>query len=144
MNLDELTAIARAATPGPYEFDGGIIYAPGVRLDKPEGGGPFMLAQIRGWGHLQYLGEEAGAAMQDANGKHIATFSPALVLRLLDIVRKADEMREWVAGLEVYFKASGGVYDPKRRDFDMKPIVEASVFTCPAIPEYDQAREGLK
>lgn len=33
----------------------------------------FMIAQIRGWGHLQYLGEAEGIAIQEANGRLIAS-----------------------------------------------------------------------
>lgn len=32
----------------------------------------FMVAQIRGWGHLQYLGEEKAIAIQEANARLIA------------------------------------------------------------------------
>jgi hypothetical protein len=32
----------------------------------------FMVAQVRGWGHLQYLGEEKAMAIQDANAARLA------------------------------------------------------------------------
>ena len=34
--------------------------------------GEFMVAQVRGWGYLQYLGEEKAMAIQKANAERLA------------------------------------------------------------------------
>ena len=40
----------------------------GCQLKEDE----FMVAQVRGWGHLQYLGEEKAMAIQKANAERLA------------------------------------------------------------------------
>lgn len=40
----------------------------GCRLEEDA----FLLAQIRGWGHLQYLGEDKAIEIQEANARLIA------------------------------------------------------------------------
>ena len=82
---DELRKLAEAATPGPYEYDalGQIIWAEsvgGCRLEH----GRFKLADIRGWGHLQYLPN--GAERQDANGRFLTAMTPDTVIELLDTI----------------------------------------------------------
>ncbi len=39
----------------------------GCQMQKED----FMIAQIRGWGHLQYLGEDKGFEIQKANARRI-------------------------------------------------------------------------
>lgn len=55
-------------TPGPWRYsnDDQTVYAKSMRGDT----GEFMVADIRGWGHLQYLPD--GDKIQDANGKLMA------------------------------------------------------------------------
>lgn len=76
-------------TPGPWEYEptGQTVY--GIS----EGGcnkivETFMVANIRGWGHLQYLPN--GAEIQDANGRLIAA-APDLLAACL-------AAKEWLDG----------------------------------------------
>lgn len=58
-------------TPGPWRNRQGLIFGTskgGCQLKESD----FMVAQIRGWGHLQYLGEEKAIAIQEANARLIA------------------------------------------------------------------------
>ena len=53
----------------------------GCKMEEDE----FRVCDIRGWGHLQYLGEEEGAAIQEANAEYIvksANAYPGLVAAL--------------------------------------------------------------
>lgn len=85
-----LRELAEAATPGPWEYEsfGQRVFAEsvgGCRLERSK----FTLADIRGWGHLQYLPD--GAAKQDANGEYIAAASPGVVLHLLDVEQQQSD-----------------------------------------------------
>lgn len=96
MNIEELKRLAEAATPGPWEYQqlGQSIYAEsvgGCRLEKSK----FMLADIRGWGHLQYIPD--GAAKQDANGAYIAATSPDVVLSLISQIERLKAEAELFA-----------------------------------------------
>ena len=54
----------------------------------------YMVADIRGWGHLQY--HSNGAELQDATGKFIAAADPATVLALIDEINKLrDDARRY-------------------------------------------------
>lgn len=91
MNLSQMKAVSLAATPGPWTYDhmGQIVWAEsvgGVRLEH----GKFMMAQVRGWGHLQYLPN--AEALQDANGTHIATFHPARILLMCEALEAAQNV----------------------------------------------------
>jgi|DEB19_MinimDraft_2_1074335.scaffolds.fasta_scaffold10939_2 hypothetical protein len=91
-----LRELAEAATPGPWEYEsfGQRVIAEsvgGCRLERSK----FMLADIRGWGHLQYLPN--GAEIQDANGAYIAAASPDAILKLLD---RIAELEAKLAALE--------------------------------------------
>lgn len=58
-------------TKGPWVNRWGLVYGRsigGVAMQESE----FMVAQIRGWGHLQYLGDSEAAAIQEANALLIA------------------------------------------------------------------------
>ena len=81
IDIDKIEAAAKAA---PYEAEwryeptGQTVWA----------GNVYMVADIRGWGHLQYLPN--GEALQDATGVHIATASPATVLEMVSMIREKD------------------------------------------------------
>ena len=60
-------------TPGPWKVSNtcGMIFGRsvgGCNMEESD----FMVAQVRGWGHLQYLGEEKAIAIQEANARLIA------------------------------------------------------------------------
>ena len=79
-------------TPGPWEFDG-MMYIFG----KSVGGcqmkeSSHMVAQIRGWGHLQYLGEETAISIQEANA-HLIAAAPTMLKQLeanLEVLRRVE------------------------------------------------------
>ena len=69
-----------AFTPGEWRYDstGGWLRVYG----RCVGGshmteGDFPICDIRGWGHLQYLGEDVAAGIQDANA-HLIAAAPSL------------------------------------------------------------------
>ncbi len=55
----------------------------------------FMIAQIRGWGHLQYLGEEKGIEIQEANARRIVQCVNSYdgLVEALDKIRKEEKYR---------------------------------------------------
>uniref|UniRef100_A0A6M3LAA8 Uncharacterized protein n=1 Tax=viral metagenome TaxID=1070528 RepID=A0A6M3LAA8_9ZZZZ len=58
-------------TPGPWKECNGLIFGcsvGGFLMEKTE----FMIAEVRGWGHLQYLGENEAVSIQEANARLIA------------------------------------------------------------------------
>lgn len=58
-------------TPGPWTNKCGIVFGRsigGVQMKESD----FMVAQIRGWGHLQYHGENEADVIQEANAQLIA------------------------------------------------------------------------
>lgn len=62
----------------------------------------YMVCDIRGWGHLQYLTN--GAQLQDATGRHLANLSPE---RVLQIFRDIESVRKDVSSLcEKFFPSS--------------------------------------
>lgn len=80
----DLKAIRAAAEAAPYEAP--WRYEPiGQTVCA---GNTYMVADIRGWGHLQYFPN--GAALQDATGAFIATANPATILELLDLLEAAE------------------------------------------------------
>ena len=84
MTID-LKAIRAAAEAAPYEAP--WRYEP-IR-QTVWAGNTYMVADIRGWGHLQYLPN--GKALQDATGVFIATANPAAILELLDRLEAAEK-----------------------------------------------------
>lgn len=77
LNIEEIRARRAAIDGAPWEYD----QCSQTVWGKSHGGcnktfGPYKVADVRGWGHLQYMGETRGdakaEAMQDANGKFIA------------------------------------------------------------------------
>ena len=82
IDLKAIRAAAEAAlyeAPWRYEPTGQSVWA----------GNTYMVADIRGWGHLQYLPN--GEALQDATGVFIATANPAAILELLDRLEAAEK-----------------------------------------------------
>lgn len=87
--LDELERLARAATPGPWEYEdmSQSVYGNsvgGCRLEMSM----HLVADIRGWGHYRYLPN--GQEIQDATGNFIAAANPAAILALIERVRTQD------------------------------------------------------
>ena len=79
--IDKIEAAAKAApyeAPWRYEPTGQTVWA----------GNTYMVADIRGWGHLQYMLN--GEKLQDATGVHIATANPATVLEMVSMIRERD------------------------------------------------------
>ncbi len=82
-------------TPTPWINRLGMIFG------KSKGGcqmkeSDFMVAQIRGWGHLQYLGEKKAIAIQEANADyicHCVNSHDTLVEQMDDLL---DVCRAWV------------------------------------------------
>ncbi|KKM82687.1 hypothetical protein LCGC14_1317040 [marine sediment metagenome] len=57
-------------TKGKLKTDGSYIFGNsigGCQMEKED----FPIAQIRGWGHLQYLGEDKAIEIQEANAEHL-------------------------------------------------------------------------
>ncbi len=57
-------------TKGELKTDGTYIFGNsigGCQMEKAD----FPIAQIRGWGHLQYLGEDKAIEIQEANAEHL-------------------------------------------------------------------------
>ncbi len=81
IDIDKIEAAAKAApyeAPWRYEPTGQTVWA----------GNVYMVADIRGWGHLQHLPN--GEALQDATGVHIATSNPTAVLEMVSMIRERD------------------------------------------------------
>jgi hypothetical protein len=90
-------------TKGPWKYDnyGSLI----MGFDKGgihETEEMFMVAQIRGWGHLQYLGHDEAVAIQEANA-HLIAAAPdmyAALKRLIDYVEIEFEGKDMTHGLD--------------------------------------------
>jgi hypothetical protein len=95
MRLDELEAIAQAATPGPWHWNFDAKGYPG-RVGKTV---PCEPVEHCGYDShciaLTYDGNERFDSR--ANAEHIAAFSPARVLPMLEIVRAAKDAEPVVA-----------------------------------------------
>lgn len=79
--LKEIQDALAAATPGPWKGTMGWVTGScigGCRMEE----GDFKICDIRGWGHLQYLGEEKAIKIQDANRDLIAN-TPTYLAELL-------------------------------------------------------------
>lgn len=78
-------------TPGPWEAITGcgspFIYAKGPKNHPSMAGAQVRIADVRGWGWLQYLpGDGEGERMQDANARLIAA-APQLHSHLKEAIR---------------------------------------------------------
>lgn len=58
-------------TPGPWKYEKDAQWIMAKSMRNPDGDDWFQVADIRGWGHLQYVSN--GEAIQDANGELIAS-----------------------------------------------------------------------
>lgn len=82
--------------PWKYENVGQTVFgfSPGGCNKTPS---DYMVANIRGWGHLQYMGIERGDKvardMQDANGQFIASAPQDIDFLLAEIDRLAEIIR---------------------------------------------------
>lgn len=103
MTLDEIRQ-ARAkidGAPWKYENRGQTVFghSPGGCNKTPS---DYMVANIRGWGHLQYMGKERGdgtaQALQDANGEFIAKAPEYVDFLLAEIARLESECFALAAG----------------------------------------------
>jgi hypothetical protein len=75
-------------TPGPWSCDEyGNIAGPPIEGGATMKPATFTVAQVRGWGHLQY--RKDGAEMQDANGRLIAA-APELLAALKECHLELD------------------------------------------------------
>ena len=76
LNLDDLEAVARAATPGPWEAEPYLYTADDdrVRVTSPSDGPLFNLAE----------------GVEPVNASHIAAFDPPTVLALITRIREAE------------------------------------------------------
>lgn len=84
----ELAATASHTWKWRYEKMGQTVWGHGI------GGGQmlessFMVADIRGWGHLQYLPN--GAELQNATGEFVAAANPSVVL---DLIKEIETLRQ--------------------------------------------------
>jgi hypothetical protein len=102
LNLDDLGAVARAATPGPWEAEPYLYMADDdrVRVTSPSDGPLFNLAE----------------GVEPVNASHIATFDPPTVLALIARLRDAERERDgarWAAGIvgDMARESSGGWQD---------------------------------
>lgn len=80
LNLDDLEAIARAATPGPWQH---LPYG-GQNQNGDYSGGEIYEAN----------GEHLISDVSDEAGSHIATFDPPTVLALIAKLREAEAVIE--------------------------------------------------
>ena len=85
MNLNELEAIARAATPGPWQH---LPYG-GQNQNGDYSGGSIFDAD----------GDYLLSEVSDAAGAHIATFDPPTVLALIAKLREAEAVIERVRSM---------------------------------------------
>jgi hypothetical protein len=85
IDLNQIEAAAKAAPEGEWRYEptGQTVWGSNKYMK-------YMVADIRGWGHLQYLPN--GAELQDATGVHIATANPATVLELVRMIRERDDL----------------------------------------------------
>lgn len=93
--LSRLLELANKASPGPWSHCMSYISAPAMREDG-KGGSSFHVAMIRGWGHLQYLGEKRAIDIQEANGEFIAAANPLVVTALV------ESLLESMKALQIY------------------------------------------
>lgn len=112
MSIEEICH-RRAAidgAPWKYESTGQTVFgfSPGGCNKTPS---DYMVADIRGWGHLQYMGIERGDKvardMQDANGEFIA-HAPEDVSFLLDEIGRLRNALVKVAVCNRYKPAHDG------------------------------------
>jgi hypothetical protein len=94
IDIEKLKAKAieasRASDTGEWRYDkrGQMIWGHGIGGCSMQPGN-FLVADIRGWGHLQY--HENGAALQDATGEFIAAANPSVVL---DLIKEIETLRD--------------------------------------------------
>ncbi|MBN7792416.1 ead/Ea22-like family protein [Microbacterium esteraromaticum] len=89
LDLDALEAVARAATPGPWEWE------PPSDEQWPSGDEPLVTSNpgedgypdvvLSGWGY-----DASGTEASDEDRGHIATFDPPTVLALIARVKEAE------------------------------------------------------
>jgi hypothetical protein len=90
MSIEDIRKRRAAIDGAPWKYEnlGQTVFghSPGGCNKTPS---DYMVANIRGWGHLQYMGETRGdakaQAMQDANGEFIGR-APEDVDYLLDVI----------------------------------------------------------
>lgn len=90
---ERVRELKEAATDGPWEDDNHGMYI-FERSDE----GDKMVAEIRGWGHLQYLGQDLAMKRQDANAKFIAALpdiAEAYLAKCSEVRELRDRVREW-------------------------------------------------
>ena len=75
-------------TKGPWESEGTLIFGTSVGGCQMEES-TFLVAQARGWGHLQYLGEAKAVAEQEANA-HLIAAAPDLLEACNDAMEALD------------------------------------------------------
>lgn len=90
LDLDRLEAVAKAATPGPWEWE------PPSKSDWPtsdeslvtswKGDDGFAKSVVSGWGY-----DASGTDASDEDRVHIAAFSPDTVLTLISLARRAEK-----------------------------------------------------
>ncbi|WDH77902.1 hypothetical protein PTQ19_10250 [Microbacterium esteraromaticum] len=89
LDLDALEAVARAATPGPWEWEPPVeeTWTLGqeslVTVDHGEDGYPEEV--LSGWGH-----DASGTDASDEDRAHIAAFDPPTTLALIARVKEAE------------------------------------------------------
>ena len=120
--LDELRALCDAATKGPWERDdidvSTYVYARCVggcqmRVDR------FPVLQIRGWGHLSYLGEQKAIEIQNAN-RDFATSARTAMPRLIDEVRRLNEWADSFSDAQLKERATCEALITERDDDNAK------------------------
>ncbi|MBQ4566616.1 MAG: ead/Ea22-like family protein [Desulfovibrio sp.] len=89
--LDDLRTRAIAATPGPWKPDYRQMYV----FDEAEVN---ICCQIRGYGDMAYTHSDAAReAQMRANNAFIAAANPSVILQLLDMVKRLEKERNWLA-----------------------------------------------
>lgn len=108
MTLDEIKKRRAAIDGAPWEYE-----TSGQQVFGVSAGGcnmevsPYRVADIRGWGHLQYHGREIGAAKQDANGIFIANAPADIDFLLAEIAQMQKRLGRWEPKLTVSSALTG-------------------------------------
>jgi hypothetical protein len=94
----DLQLAAERATPGEWKYDMGSV----TNRTQLKGGcmmqpGTFKVADIRGWGFLQYRPD--GEQLMEANGEFIALANPSRILALIKRCRDTEMALEDIRGL---------------------------------------------
>lgn len=116
--IEEIAAREAKATKGPWRHDGHgtFIFGP----DDNE-----MVAEVRGWGHLQYLGDDKAIEVQKAVGEflaHARTDIPYLLAQHRQLREALVKARGYVVERLNMGNGGGDAKTPGFVDYDLALI----------------------